>query len=403
MKKLLWLLIPLLAALAAWLVYRQRHAPPSVAFAPVARGTLVSALTTNGRVEPLEWSAVVADRAGLVTAVPAGKGARVSRRDVLVELASDEARADLAAAEARLAQIRAETQLQAQGGRSSELAAIDADTGTARLDLETARKEQAALARLVEKQAATRQELTEAERRVERLEAQSAGLGQRRAALVDASDRAATLARLREAETAVDRARLAMDRLSIRAPLAGTLYETTVRVGAMLSPGQEIARIGQTTRVRVRVYVDEPELGRVAIGMPVTITWDALPERRWKGAVERLPVEIAALGSRQVGEVATVIENPGGELLPGTNVNVEIQSAVAEGALTIPREALRRHGADNGVYVLDGARVRWRKVATGISSITRIQILDGLTESDSVALPGAATLTDGAEVRVAVR
>jgi HlyD family secretion protein len=403
MKKLIWLLIPALAAVAGWLAYRQRTAPPAVAFARVERNTLVSTLTTNGRVEPLEWSAVVAGRPGLVTALRAGKGAHVGRGDVLVELAPDDARADLAAAEARVAQVRAEIQLQEQGGRSSELAAIDAEARTARLDLEAARKEQTALARLVEKQAATRQELTEAERRVERLELQVGELGKRRSALVDASDRAAAEARMREAETAVDRAQLALEKLSVRSPMAGAVYETSIRAGAMLSAGQEIAKVGRIDKVRVRVYVDEPELGRVAVGMPVTMTWDALPERRWKGTVERMPVEITTLGSRQVGEVATVIDNPGGELLPGTNVNVEVQSRVAGNALSIPREALRRNGAENGVFVLEGTRVRWRKVSTGISSVTRIQVLDGLTESDSVALPSDAALADGAEVRVAGR
>ncbi len=126
-----------------------------------------------------------------------------------------------------------------------------------------------------------------------------------------------------------------------------------------------------------------------------------MPDRRWKGAVERMPAEVTSLGSRQVGEVSTVIGNPGGELLPGTNVNVEIQSRVAEGAVSIPREALRRRGEESGVYVLDGGRVRWRKIPAGISSVTRTQRLEGLREGDLVALPTDKPLTDGAPVRTA--
>ncbi len=401
MKKFLWLLVPALIAALGWLAWRQRTAPPAVEFAPVVRETLVSTVSTNGRVEPMEWAAVVAGRAGMVTAFRAEKGARVGRGDILVELAADEARAELAAAEARAAAIRAEWQMQQRGGRSGELAVIDSEAATARLELENARREREALARLVEKQAATRQELAEAGRRVERLEVQLAELGKRRAALVDTAERAASEARLREAEAAVDRARLALEQLTVRAPMAGIVYESAVRAGAMLSPGQEIAKVGRIDRVRVRVYVDEPELGRVAVGMPVVITWDAMPDRQWKGAVERMPVEVTSLGSRQVGEVSTVIGNPGGELLPGTNVNVEIRSRVAEGAVAIPREALRRRGEESGVYVLDGDRVRWRKITAGISSVTRTQILEGLREGDLVALPTDKPLADGAEVKAA--
>jgi len=51
--------------------------------------------------------------------------------------------------------------------------------------------------------------------------------------------------------------------------------------------GDTAANVGRLDRLRVRVYVDEPELGRVAEGQPVTITWDALPGSsgagRWSG------------------------------------------------------------------------------------------------------------------------
>jgi HlyD family secretion protein len=161
--------------------------------------------------------------------------------------------------------------------------------------------------------------------------------------------------------------------------------------------------VGRTEKVRVRVYVDEPELGRVAAGMPVKITWDALPGRSWKGTVERMPDQIAALGTRQVGEVVCVIDNPDGELLPGANVNAEIRSRVAENALTIPREALRRQSNVPGVLLLQGDKVVWRKVTLGVSAVTRVQVLEGLAEGDSVLLPSELTLDDGAPVHAVWR
>ena len=59
------------------------------------------------------------------------------------------------------------------------------------------------------------------------------------------------------------------------------------RAGSYVSPGDLVANVGQAGRLRVRVYVDEPELGRVAVGQPVTITWDALPGQSWPGKVEK--------------------------------------------------------------------------------------------------------------------
>ena len=161
--------------------------------------------------------------------------------------------------------------------------------------------------------------------------------------------------------------------------------------------------IGQLDRVRVRVYVDEPELGRVSVGQPVDITWSAQPGKHWNGTVEKGATGIVALGTRQVGEVLCTIDNPGHELVPGTNVDAEIRTTVVESAVTIPRESLRREASGLGVYLLAGETVRWRPVQTGASSITRIAVTAGLREGDAIALPSDEVLKDGVRVQPVFR
>jgi HlyD family secretion protein len=145
--------------------------------------------------------------------------------------------------------------------------------------------------------------------------------------------------------------------------------------------------------------VDEPELGSVRVGQPVTLTWDAQPGQHWSGTVEKLPTQIVALGSRQVGEVQCVVFNPDRRLIPNTNVNAEISLAVVQNAITVPKEFIRRESNEEGVYLLQGNVVRWRKVKLGIASVTRRQVLEGLNEGDQVALPTDTPLKDGAPVR----
>src|SRR5206468_11183480 len=99
------------------------------------------------------------------------------------------------------------------------------------------------------------------------------------------------------------------------------------------------------------------------------------------------PVSVQALGSRQVGDVICTIENPGHELIPGTNVDAEIRTAVAENALVIPREALRHDANGDFVFVLQSDVIERRGVKTGASSIALIEITSGVAESDAVALP----------------
>ena len=114
-----------------------------------------------------------------------------------------------------------------------------------------------------------------------------------------------------------------------------------------------------------------------------------------------MPTQIQPLGTRQVGEVLCTIENPMRELVPGTNVNAEIRASVVAGALTIPKEALRRDANGTGVFALTGGEVHWRPVKYGSTSISRVQILEGVTEGDSVALPTSFALHDGQKVTAA--
>jgi HlyD family secretion protein len=96
-----------------------------------------------------------------------------------------------------------------------------------------------------------------------------------------------------------------------------------------------------------------------------------------------------------VGAVECLIENPKRELLPGTNVNVEIRAEAAENILTIPKEALRNEKGQEGVYVLSGGAIQWRPVKLGIANTTRTQVTEGLTDGDAVALLTERTLKDG--------
>ncbi len=130
-----------------------------------------------------------------------------------------------------------------------------------------------------------------------------AGLEKRRGSLVAAPEVAAAKARLADAENALRLARSRGELNAVRAPMAGVIYGREARQGSYVNAGDLIANVGRMDQLTVRVFVDEPELGRVEVGQPVTITWDALPGRQWDGRVERKPAAIQTLGSRQVGEV----------------------------------------------------------------------------------------------------
>lgn len=390
--------VVVIAGAVAWLAIR-KSAPQEVSFAPVIRETLVDTVTTNGKAEPIEWTPVHAEMGGMVARLLVEDGQAVARGATLAELDDSAARAELTAAEARIAQIKAELAVIQQGGRAAEIADIEGAIRKAEVERQSAQREADSLARLVERKAATQQELLAARDRLAQAQAQIQALEGRRRALVTQNDLAAVEAKLKEAQAAAEKARRAIALSVIRAPAAGVVYSLKMRRGAFLAEGSEVARIGRMDRMRVLVYVDEPELGRVKTGMPVTVTWDAKPDRQWTGKVERAPVEISVLGTRQVGEVVCFVDNPNRDLLPGTNVNASIQSQVLRDTLTIPKEVVSVREGVTGVYVLTGDKLKWQPVKTGPSNVTRTQILNGLREGDRVAIPSGRAFKDGETVR----
>lgn len=401
MKKLLLLVAVAVVAVIAWGVVRKSR-PPVVNFARVKRQTLVSTLPTNGKVEPYEWQAVRAETAGLVSTVPVRVGQTVARGAVLAEMSDPTLAADVEAAEAKLAEVRANLSALEQGGRPEDLANIQNSLAQAHLALDAERKDAEALDRLQQKGAATRHDAEVAADKVRQTESEIAGLEKRRVALVGHTEVEAAKARLADAEAALRLARQRSASSVVRSPIAGEIYGLAARPGDYLKVGDLVTNVGRLDRVRVRVYVDEPLLGRVAPGEPVTITWEALPGKQWHGAVEQMPTSIETLGSRQVGEVVCTIENPGRELIPGTNVDAAIRTAVAENALIIPKEALRHDAGGDFVFILHGDTVERRPVKTGISTVNQLQITDGLAEGDEVALGTDVPLASGTRVTPAM-
>jgi HlyD family secretion protein len=397
LKKLGLALLIIVAAVAAMGVFR-RTSGPRINFVRVQRTTLTSTLPTNGKVEPFEWQPVRAERAGILAGVTVRDGQSVRKNEIIATISDPSLITEIQAGEARVAEAQANLAALENGGPPAELAEIESSLRQAHLQLEQLRKDAASLERLAEKQAATRVEADAARQKVAQSEATIEGIEHRRESLVAKTDLSAGRARLQDMEAALTLARERAAQGVVRAPLDGTVYGLVARTGAYVNPGDLLANVGQLDHVRVRLYVDEPELGRVAEQQPVAISWDALPGKQWQGAVERLPSSIQPLGTRQVGEVICIIANPERELLPGTNVDASIRTAVVETALVVPKETLRRDAQGTYVFRLNGEAVERRTVKTGISNVSLVEITDGLAEGDPVALPADTPLSPGERV-----
>ncbi|HEV2169536.1 MAG TPA: efflux RND transporter periplasmic adaptor subunit, partial [Candidatus Binatus sp.] len=192
---------------------------------------------------------------------------------------------------------------------------------------------------------------------------------------------------------------------TVIAPFDGTLYslgETEghgpVRVGDYVQVGQTLAEMADLRHVRVRAFVDEPDLGWLAPGEKVDIAWDALPGRAWTGVTETVPKQVVQRQVRSVGEVLCSVDNSKLELLPNVNVDVKIEVRERDGVLAVPRGAVHADGARHFVFVVEGGVAHKRAVEVGIANASEYEVTSGLNEGEIVAIGGDTVLRDGMQV-----
>lgn len=295
-----------------------------------------SVISVSGKVVPAVWATLSAQTGGVVMEVQVAPGDEVGAGDVLVrldpadaQLAVQQAEAALAAAQARLDELKA-------GPRPEELEEARAAVAMAQAALQKLLRPDPALV------AAARAELAQAEVNLRR--AQSAydavkwdpAIGARPEALQleqatgaynvakarldallspSAADVAAARAQLQQAQArlarleagarpeeiaiaeaevararaALEAARLALSRCEIRAPFAGTVGRVHVRAGELVVPGQSLVTLGDLTALQVETTdLDEVDVARVLVGQKVTVTFDAVPDRVFRGHIARI-------------------------------------------------------------------------------------------------------------------
>jgi len=371
--------------------------PTNVSVIRPVRQTFTSFITTNGKVEPIEPRSVQARLTTFIETVSAKEGDFVRQGQTLMTLDATEFQSELARAKEQLVAAESDRAIALAGGTPQELAQLENDLAKANSEIQRLRRQNESLTRLYARQAATRDELEQNKTALERAETDKRLIEQKKNAIAQSSKLQVERASLRaeEARTSIHSLQDKMNSARLTAPVRGTVYSLPARQGTFVHIGDAVAEIADLTRVRVRAFVDEPELGSLKTGQAVEVTWDALPNRMWSGEVVQLPKAIVARGSRNVGEVLCSVQNEKTELLPDTNVNVRIQTAEHGNSLTIPRSVVLTEGNKRFVWVVDSGRLRKKPVTVGISNVTDYEVVNGVTESDVIALPGNAELHEG--------
>jgi HlyD family secretion protein len=383
-----WVWVGTVAALAI-IFYVARLATRTkipIRTAAAERSELRSTIATNGKVEPEVNYEAHAPFSGLIKTRFVHEGQRVTQGMLLLAMDDTDARTRLADAVAALRSAQATYSATLKGGTQEERLSLNADIQKSQIDRDQAQRNVDALRKLQLTGAASANEVAGAEQRLAAANASIAALQQRKTERYDAEDVARAKAAFDQAQTGYAAAQAVLNQANVRAPFAGTVYSLPVSKSEYVQQGALLLQMADLAHMQVRGYFDEPEIGKLRIGQPITIEWDARPGRTWHGHVERVPSTIITYGTRNVGEVLVAIDDADENLLPSTNVRVTVTVANEGNALNVPREALHTDRGKEYVYRLAGGTLHRAPVVVGNLNLTQVEILSGLNEGDVVAL-----------------
>jgi HlyD family secretion protein len=382
----LWTLAAILLIIVFFAVRRLTREELPLRVAQATMQDLITTDSTNGKVEPQHNFEAHAPAPSTVKSLYVRAGEHAPKGKLLLSLDDADARAQSASAVASLRGAQASYQATELGGTLEERNSIAGELAKARMDRDQAQHDLDALQKLVAQGAAAPSEVASAQQRLEAANTSIATLEKKQTARYSTAEIAHSRANLEQAQAAYDAANTVVADSNVRAPFAGTVYSLPVSASEYVHAGDLLLQMADLTKLQVRAYFDEPELGALHVGQPATIIWDALPNRIWHGRILSMPSTIITYTTRNVGEVLLSVDDADGKLLPNTNVKVTVTEQRLEHVLTIPREAVHGEGGKDYAYLLHGKVLRRQQVTVGARNLTQVQILSGLAENDTVAL-----------------
>jgi len=406
----------------------------------VARGDLDSVVTASGEIKPKNYINIGANAQGELKEILVKEGDRVRKGQLLARIENVQPEADVEAQRATVASTEADS-----AASEAQLKASDENIRTMATQIE---KDKADLERMkadFDRSDALYKEklLAKQDYDLRRFtyEAQLATIKQSEQRLVQArAQREQAAAGLSSAQKRIAQNKAVLVRFNdllqkhnAYAPIDGVITNLPVRTGEIVVPGVQnsaastIMTIADMSLITSEVKVDETDIVNVKLGQVADVTIDAIPNKTFKGHVSEigntailrstgLAASQSAVSSQEAKDfkVVVALDNPPDEVRPGLSCTAKITTATRKNVLTIPIQALtvRQKGqlepkpADGkpapvavkldpaaekakkeevqGVFVVSGGKAVFKKVETGITGATDIEVLSGLAEGDQI-------------------
>ena len=424
-----------------------------------ARQDLASIVTASGEIKPKNYINIGANAMGMLTEILVREGDHVQKGQLLAKLESVQPQADVEAQKAGLSSAEADSAAAESAIKAADenIRTLTASVDRAKSELQRALLNYQRAEKLLGEKLIARQEFDQRKAEYDSL---NAGVREAESRLTQArADRARTAAQLGSAQKRVAQLNATLTRFNdvLRkhysySPLNGVVTNLPVRVGETVVPGVQnssaslIMTIADMSLITAEVKVDETDIVNVKLDQVADITIDAMPNRTFKGHVIEigntailrstgLAASQSTISSQEAKDFKVVVamDNPPNDIRPGLSCTAKITTATRSKALALPIQALTvRQKGDleikpagkeskkaatkpdpasekakkeeiQGVFVVENGKAAFRKVETGITGATDIEVLSGLKEGDEIVTgtyKTIRTLRNGAQVKV---
>ncbi|HUS12228.1 MAG TPA: efflux RND transporter periplasmic adaptor subunit, partial [Pyrinomonadaceae bacterium] len=419
--KILLLALSALVALVAvggYAYFSSAAKPISVAEVKIENGGSAhsdTVLSASGYVVAHHKIAVGAKVMGRVAWIGVEKGDQVQQGQLLVRLEdsdfraqSNQARANLAAAQARLDQMRS-------GSRPQEKLKDKAGVLQAEATLKNAEAEYERTEKLYRAGISSKAELDRAiaQRDTSRALLEAA---RQSSAMTDVGPRVeeirAAEAQVRQMKAALDYADTQLAATEIKAPVSGTVLQRIVERGEMVTPsafGESGARtsvvsLADLNDLQIELDISQTDFARLKMGQRAEIIPEAFPNLKYTGFIAEIAPE--ANRAKATVQVKVKVENPDEQLRPEMNARVNFLAegqpteARAAARILVPKAAVVRRDGSAFVFVVKGNKVEQRSIRLGDEAGDFYYVLEGLSGGESAATTGAEKLRDGDRVKI---
>lgn len=188
-----------------------------------------------------------------------------------------------------------------------------------------------------------------------------------------------------------------MQHMQIRAPFSGKVENLAVELGSFVTFGTVLCQLIDNSSLKINVYLSEQEAFKIKKGQQVSISSVVLSQPK-AGHITMISDKADATG-KFLAEVS-FSNSDSAKLKAGILADVHFSSGAAKTGLSIPVSALLASAKEATVFVVNGNKVEYRNIKTGIITATKVEVLEGLQQGEQVVISGQLSLENGTSVSI---